>query len=268
MLGAYGGDIIGSVFEWDNHRSKDFPLLTAANFVTDDSVMTAAVSEACLDWAEHHDERSFKDACVRDMQLLGGLFPDAGYGNHFWHWLSSDEPRPYNSLGNGSAMRVSPCGWIADSLTEAVTLGRWSAEVTHNHPEGIKGAEAVAAAVYLARTGSSQDEVRRHMERHYYVVDFTLAEIRADYTFDETCPGSVPQALAAFYEGDSYEDCVRNAISIGGDSDTLAAITGSIAEAAFGIPDWLQERIGDYLPDPISQIQIRFDEAIKARRQR
>ena len=235
MLGAIIGDIAGSRFEWRNIKSKDFALFTQDCRMTDDSVMTLAIAQALADCGA--DPAGAEEAAVRRMQEFGRAWPKAGYGMRFFNWIFSEEPRPYNSYGNGAAMRVSPCAWAADSLEKALELARRVTAVTHDHPEGIKGAEATAAALWLARQGAGKEEIRAHIKAHYYPLDFTLDSIRAAYRFDMTCQGSVPQALEAFLEAEDFEDAVRNAISIGGDSDTIAAIAGSVAEAAFGIPD-------------------------------
>ena len=234
MYGAIIGDTVGSVYEFDNVKTKDFRLFTPQSEYTDDSIMTIAVASALLRWKQ--DGADLHSAMVEEMQGFGRLHPSpkGGYGGRFSQWLRSDDPRPYNSLGNGSAMRVSPCGLIAGSLEEALELARVSAEVTHNHPEGVKGAQAAAAAVYLARTGSSIPEIRAYISGNFYPLDRTLDEIRPDYSFDETCQGTVPEAITAFLESDSFEDAIRNAISLGGDSDTIGAITGAVAWAYYG----------------------------------
>ena len=249
MLGAIFGDIIGSVYEWDNIKTKDFELFSPRCFFTDDTVMSIAVADACLTWIETKDIELFKAAVIREMQRLGRMYPNAGYGEMFCKWLSVDNPKPYNSFGNGSAMRVSPTAYVVSALEDAELLAKASAEVTHNHPEGIKGAQSVAAAIFLARTGKSMSEIKSYIEEIYYELDFTLDEIRSDYIFDVTCQGSVPQALAAFFESTGYEDAIRNAISIGGDSDTIACITGGVAEAFYGIPEEIQQKGFQYFND-------------------
>ena len=234
MIGAIIGDIVGSRFEWDNHRSKDFDFLTHKCFFTDDSVMSLAVCDALL-----HAKPDYSDLnkmAVESMQRIGRPYPHCGYGGSFHHWMYSDNPQPYNSYGNGAAMRVSGCGYAANSIEEAIQLSKAVTEVTHNHPEGIKGAEATAVAVYMAKTGSSLMEIQDYIVKHYYPIDFTLDSIRDTYQFNETCQDTVPQAFEAFFESTSFEDAIRNAISIGGDSDTLAAITGAIAESYYGVP--------------------------------
>lgn len=248
MLGAIIGDVAGSVYEFESHKSKNFPFFSPDCFPTDDSIMTMAVAMACVE-SNLDSEASFKRALIARMHELGERYPDAGYGGKFAYWLMRGSDKPYNSYGNGSAMRVSPVAWAAGSLDEAEKLAKWSAEVTHNHPEGIKGAQAVAAAIYLARIGKSKEEIRAYIVEKYYDLDFTLDEIRPTYSFNETCQGSVPQAIVCFLEADGFEDAVRNAISLGGDGDTQAAIAGSIAEAFFGIPEELEDGVFGFLDD-------------------
>jgi ADP-ribosylglycohydrolase len=224
MLGAIAGDIIGSVFEFDNIKSMDFDLFSAWSHFTDDTVLTVAVADCIL------HSRDYSQT-IRDYALR---YPDAGYGSRFWRWVESDSAKPYNSLGNGSAMRVSPVGFAYDSLEMVMEQARRSAVVTHNHPEGIKGAQAVASAIFWARTGRDKTYIREQIETLFgYDLSRSLDEIRPDYAFDETCPGSVPQAITAFLESDDYEDAIRKAISIGGDSDTIACIAGGIAQAYY-----------------------------------
>ena len=232
MYGAIIGDIVGSVYEWDRIKTKDFPLFSAQSDFTDDSVMTIAISNALL--RSRREGVPFRKAAVEEMQAFGRRYPDRGYGGRFHGWLAADNPKPYRSFGNGSAMRVSPCGLLAKTLEGAIALGAASAEVTHNHPEGVKGAEATAAAIWLAKSGAGKEEIGEYLRRNYYPLDKTLAEIRPGYRFDETCQGSVPESLTAFLESESYEDAIRNAVSLGGDSDTQAAIAGSIAWAFYG----------------------------------
>ena len=247
MLGAIIGDIVGSVYEWNNIKTKDFPFFNEKCFFTDDTVMTIAVADALL-------KGGTTDDFIDSMKEIGRLYPNSGYGGGFANWLFSDSREPYNSWGNGSAMRVSPCGWFADSLEEAETLAERSAAVTHNHPEGIKGAQATAAAIYLARTDTKKDKIKAYIESKYgYNLSRTLDEIRPGYRFNETCQETVPEAIIAFLESRDFIDAIRNAISLGGDSDTLAAITGSIAEAAYGIStaDYLDGSLGHYAPNGI-----------------
>lgn len=257
MLGAIIGDIVGSRFEWHNHRSKDFELFTNRCFATDDSIMTLAAAKAIIE--SKKDLTALGTAAVKNMQELGRKYPNAGYGGHFGMWLYETDPKPYNSWGNGSAMRVSACGFAADSLEEAIALSKAVTEVTHNHPEGIKGAEATAVAIFMARTGKSIDEIREYIEAHYYKIDFTLDEIRDTYKFNESCQNTVPQALEAFFESTGFEDAIRNAISIGGDSDTLAAITGGMAQACYGIPENIRKSALGFLDETQRGILDEFE---------
>lgn len=256
MLGAIIGDIVGSRFEWNNHRNKDFELFTTKCFATDDSIMTLAIAKALLeskpDWSD------LSENAVRCMQEVGRPYPSCGYGGRFLDWMYSDNPKPYNSYGNGAAMRVSACGFVAKSLEEAKFLSKTVTEVTHNHPEGIKGAEATTVAIYLARTGHTLEQIREVIDREYYPMDFTLDGIRDTYEFNETCQDTVPQALLAFFESTSFEDAIRNAISIGGDSDTLAAITGGIAEAYYGIPTEIKNRSISHLDNRLMNILLSW----------
>lgn len=258
MLGAIIGDIVGSRFEWHNHRSKEFEFFTEKCFATDDSIMSLAVAKALLDCKS--DRSDLGAHAVRQMQALGRKYPLAGYGGRFRIWLTDPEPRPYGSYGNGAAMRVSACGFAADSLEDAIALSKAVTEVTHNHPEGIKGAEATAAAIFLARSGKSLAEIREHICGKYYPIGFTLDGIRSTYRFNETCQDTVPQALEAFFESTGFEDAIRNAISIGGDSDTLAAITGGIAEAYYGIPEQLRAGAMSFLDETQKGILLEFEE--------
>ena len=256
MIGAILGDIVGAPYEFNNLKRKDFPLLDPRARYTDDTVMTVAVADALLSWNGKRIE-DFKETLIDKMHAWGKKEPDAGYGGRFLVWVLSDSRAPYGSYGNGSAMRVSPVAWYASSLDETLTLARASAAVTHNHPEGIKGAEAVAGAIFLARQGKSKEELRAFLT-NYYDLDFTLDEIREDYAFDETCQGSVPQALVAFLEGESFEDVIRFAVSIGGDSDTVAAIAGSVAEAYYGISREQAHAALGYLTPAILSVVKRF----------
>ena len=246
MLGAIIGDISGSRFEWDNHKSKEFDLLTYRCHPTDDSNMTLAVAQAILmcqgDWSK------LSALAITSMRELGRKYP-RGYGGRFKQWLQSENPMPYSSWGNGSAMRVSPCAWAARSMEEAMLLSDAVTEVTHNHPEGMKGARAITAAIFMARQGASMLEIRDHIHKEYYPLDFTLDQIRPTYAFDVSCQGSVPQAIEAFLESTSFEDAIRNAVSIGGDSDTIAAMTGSIAEAYYGIPAEIRNHVLTFLDE-------------------
>jgi len=257
MIGAIIGDIVGSRFEWNNHRSKDFELFTRECFATDDSIMTLAVGKALVE--SKNDWSDLGEQAVRCMQEVGRPYPRCGYGGRFWDWMYSDHPKPYNSFGNGAAMRVSACGFVARSLEEAKALSKAVTEVTHNHPEGLKGAEATVVAIYMARTGSTIEEIRDVIDQEYYPINFTLDEIRDTYAFNETCQDTVPQALEAFFESNSFEDAIRNAISVGGDSDTLAAITGGIAEAYYGVPADLKEKAKTFLDNRLLEILTKYE---------
>lgn len=257
MLGAVIGDIIGSRFEWDNYKGKDFELFTDKCRPTDDSVMSFAVAKALVESEANYSNLSEK--AVKCMRQLGSKYPNAGYGGRFCQWLSSDTMGPYNSLGNGAAMRISPVGLVARSIDEVKSLSRIVTEVTHNHPEGIKGAEAVAVAIHMANTGRNKSDIKEYINNHYYIIDFTLDNIRDEYEFDVTCQGSVPQALEAFFESTDYEDAIRNAISIGGDSDTIAAISGGIAGAFYGIAEDIRAQALTFIDDELIGIWHDFD---------
>ncbi|MGO5180641.1 ADP-ribosylglycohydrolase family protein [Catenibacterium mitsuokai] len=241
MYGAILGDIIGSPFEFDRgDKTKDFKLFSRRSHFTDDSVMTLAVCEALLKVGQDVTVKEIEDAVISSMQSWGRRYPHAGYGGYFRRWLTARHPEPYNSYGNGSAMRVSAVGWLYDSLEKTRTVAKATANVTHNHPEGIKGAEATASAIFMARNGSSKEEIKKYIENEFhYDLNRTLNEIRPGYHMDETCQKTVPEAIIAFLEAKDFEDAIRNAVSLGGDTDTLGAITGSIAEAYYGIPEWL-----------------------------
>lgn len=251
MLGAIAGDIIGSVYEFNNTKSTDFEIFTPESTPTDDSVLTIAVADCIL-----HD----KDYAAT-FKEYGRRYPYAGYGSMFLKWLVSDNLAPYNSFGNGSAMRVSSIGFAFDNLKEVLREAEKSAAVTHNHPEGIKGAQAIAASIFLTRSGESKEQISRYVEDTFgYDLHQTLDEIRPKYRFDETCQGSVPQAIIAFLESSDYEDAVRKAISLGGDSDTLACMTGGIAQAYYKqIPDYIAERSRELLNPEMLEIVDKFN---------
>ena len=257
MLGAIIGDIVGSRFEWNNNKTKHFELLNDKCFFTDDTVMTLAIAKAIL-----HSKSDYSDLSslsIKYMQEVGRNYPSCGYGGSFGLWVFSNNPKPYNSFGNGAAMRVSPVGFVAKSLDQAISLSKKVTEVTHNHPEGIKGAEATAVAIYLARNGYNINDIKNYIDKHYYKMNFTLDEIRDTYKFNETCQDTVPQAIMAFLESTSFEDAIRNAISIGGDSDTIAAITGGIAEACYGIPKEIRNKALTYLDKRLLNILLDFE---------
>ena len=243
MFGAIIGDMVGSIYEFRNHRSKAFSLFGTGCHPTDDSIMTIAVAKAILE--NDGKAEGLEEQAVKWMQKIGRQYPNCGYGRSFRNWMFSNSPHPYGSFGNGSAMRVSACGWAGKTLEEVKALSRAVTVVTHNHPEGVKGAEATACAIFLARTGHSKEEIRTFIEDNYYTLDFTIDEVRPTYEFSATCQRTVPQAIEAFLESTSFEDAIRSAISLGGDSDTIAAITGSIAEAFYGIPEDIRKRAVD-----------------------
>lgn len=260
MIGAIFGDIVGSVYEFDNVKTTEFELFSEGSYFTDDTVMTVALADALMHSDIRRDPRGFQCLFIKTMHRYGERYPDAGYGARFAHWLLYEETEPYGSYGNGSAMRVSPVAWYAESLEEAIAFARLSAEVTHDHPEGIKGAECTAGAVYLAKNGADKKTIRAFVER-YYDLSFTLDEIRPTYVFKEICQDTVPEAMVAFLESESFEEAVRLAISIGGDSDTIAAITGSVAEAFYGMRDDEKDAICRYLDEDILATVEDFTES-------
>ena len=284
MYGAIIGDIVGSKYEFHNIKTKDFPFVSPGCSYTDDSIMTLAVASALLKTREEMamGTSDFRRNLIEEMQAFGRRFPhpQGGYGGRFGAWLRGGR-QPYFSYGNGSAMRASPCGLMAVMLEEALALATASAEVTHNHPEGIKGAQAVAAAVFLAKINKSKEEIGAYLRKNFYPLDRTLDEIRLDYGFSEGCQKTVPEAITAFLESTSYEDAIRNAISLGGDSDTLGAITGAIAWSYYRFnteeidsgekpgriwPKWCAELIREYridemLPTDFVELIDHFDEA-------
>lgn len=255
MLGAIAGDIIGSIYKFNNIKTKDFPLFDEKCTFTDDTVLTIAVAEVILNADTFPDNTKYIDQFqyIRNFKLYYSEYPEVGYGNKFRAWAKSSSTEPYNSWGNGSAMRVSPIASAFDDLNTVLQEAQSSAGVTHNHPEGIKGAEATAAAIFLARTGYDKDSIKSYIQSSFgYDLKPTLDEIRPHYEFNDSCSGSVPQAITAFLESTDFEDAIRNAISIGGDSDTIACITGSIAEAFYGgvppeIAEWVLSKLDDQL---------------------
>lgn len=259
ILGAIVGDIVGSRFEFNNIKTKEFDLFGPGCFATDDSIMTLAVGKAILNC--RGDESRLGAETVACMQAIGRPYPECGYGGRFLAWMYSDHPAPYGSFGNGAAMRVSPCAQAAATLEEAIRFSRTVTEVTHNHPEGLKGAESVTVACFLAAHGAGLDEIRERMVRDYYPLDFTLDSIRDTYRFNETCQETVPQAIEAFLESADFEDAIRNAISIGGDSDTLAAITGAIAGSYYGVPALIRERALGYLDTTLLKLYNELESA-------
>ena len=260
MYGAILGDMIGAPYEFDRgNKTKDFPLFIYESQFTDDSVMTIAVAEALLD-NPCSDEECIRKALVQSMQKWGHRYPYAGYGVRFSGWLHADDPQPYGSYGNGSAMRVSAAGWLYDTIEETRRIARLTAEVTHNHPEGIKGAEATASAIFLARNKAAKAEIREYIVREFgYDLSRTCDEIRPAYHHVESCQKTVPEAITAFLEGTDFEDVIRTAVSLGGDCDTLTCIAGSIAEAFYGVPASMEQECKERLPEDMLDILGRFD---------
>ena len=256
MLGALVGDIVGSRFEFDNYRAKDFELFAADCFPTDDSIMTLAICAALLEC--QGDYSKLEKATVAWMQKFGRRYPDGGYGGRFDRWIYTADPQPYNSWGNGSAMRVSPVAYVAGSLEEVKKLSYQVTCVTHNHPEGLKGAEATAVATYMALQGADKEEIRKVITEEYYPLDFTLDEIRDSYEFNESCQDTVPQALQAFFEAADFEDTIRNGVSIGGDTDTIGAIAGAVAGAYYGVPEAIAVKALTYLDETQKAVLARF----------
>jgi len=252
MWGAIAGDMIGSVYEFDNHRSKDFPLFTEATTFTDDTILSVAVADVLLHGGDY--AKAFKDYYWRYPN------PSGSYGARFHQWAAAPTLTPYNSWGNGSAMRVSPVGFAGESLAAVLAEAEKTAAVTHNHPEGIKGAQATAAAIFLARQGRSKDEIRDYVTEQFgYHLQRTVDEIRPTYTFNESCQGTVPEAIVAFLDATDFEDAIRNAVSLGGDSDTLTCITGGIAHAFYGaVPDRIRQPVLERLDEPLRKIVEEF----------
>lgn len=261
MLGAIIGDIVGSRFEWNNHKDKHFELFTEDCRMTDDSIMTLAVAKAVLEterakkYVADRQERNseyyvlLEKMSIQYMQAFGRRYPDCGFSRAFYQWIVSEDPQPYNSYGNGAAMRISPVAYVGRTEKEIQDLSETVTGVSHNHAEGLKGAESTATATFMARSGSSKDEIRNWIAENYYPLDFTLDGIRNSYRFTTDCQATVPQAIAAFLESTSFEDAIRNAVSLGGDSDTLAAIAGAIAEAHYGIPEVIKNRALSYFDE-------------------
>ena len=280
MYGAILGDMIGAPYEFDQgSKTKAFPLFIDESQFTDDSVMTIAVAEALLDTLAPsaggmrsaddikntdaiRTSDAVKTAVINSMQRWGRQYPDAGYGGRFIWWLQL-KPEPYGSYGNGSAMRVSSAGWLFDDIERTREIARNTAEVTHNHPEGIKGAEAVASAIFLARTGKTKKEIKEYIIREFgYDLSRTCDEIRPFYVHNESCQKTVPEAITAFLEGTDFEDVIRTAVSLGGDCDTLTCIAGSIAEAFYGVPQEMISECRSRLPEDMLVVLDRFDKAI------
>ena len=264
MYGAILGDIIGSPYEFDRgNKRKDFPLFSRNSKFTDDSVMTRAVADAFLSLPPQVSDEDIHRFLVRSMQTYGRKYPYAGYGGMFRRWLKDTNPQPYGSYGNGSAMRVSSAGWLFDDLKTVRHMARLSAKVTHNHPEGIKGAEATASAIYLARTGRTKAEIKAYIEANFnYDLSRSCDEIRPTYHHVESCQETVPEAITAFLEGNSFEDVIRTAVSLGGDCDTLTCIAGSMAEGFYGVPEELKQQCRERLPEDLRKVLRRFEEKL------
>ena len=256
MFGAVVGDVVGSRFEFSGEKSRDFDLFSEYCFFTDDTVMTCAIAKAISDSKGDYGELSAR--AVACMVELGRKYPDCGYGSMFCRWLEEKYPQPYHSCGNGSAMRVSPVAYAAKTVEEVIELARKVTVVSHDHPEGIKGAEAVAVAIWLALHGKSKQEIRDHVEEHYYHIKDNYDDLPVTFFVDATCQETVPPSLYAFFASDSFEDALRIAVAFGGDTDTMAAITGSIAGAYYGIPREIECRTRSYLDEYLLGIIDRF----------
>ena len=266
MIGAIIGDMVGSIYEFNNILDKRFFLLTKYSTITDDSAMTMAIARALLDCDKDIKEKregyeqKLYDKCIEYMVYYGKRFPDAGYGRRFAQWLKDENRKPYGSYGNGAAMRVSPVGWFCDSLEDTLHIAEITASPSHNHEEGIKGAQAIAAGIYLLRTGSSKDEVKKYITDTFgYDLDRKLDDIRPTYTFHVSCQKSVPEAIIAFLEGESFEDVIRNAVSLGGDSDTIACMAGALAETIYQIPAEIRDSVKENLIEQREVSRKDFD---------
>lgn len=264
MYGAILGDIIGSPYEFDRgNKSKDYPLFSPNSAYTDDSVMTLAVADAFLSLLPEAADKDIRRRLIQSMQTYGRKYPYAGYGGMFRRWLKDSNPQPYGSYGNGSAMRVSSAAWLFDDLETVRHMAQLSAEVTHNHPEGIKGAEAIASAIFLARTGSTKAEIKNYIEQQFhYDLSRTCDEIRPTYRHVESCQETVPESITAFLEGNSFENVIRTAVSLGGNCDTLTAIAGSTAEGFYGVPEELKQQCRERLPEDLRKVLQRFEETL------
>ena len=261
IIGAIAGDVIGSAYEFHPTRDYTFELFTPRSTFTDDTVLTMANAIWLLEDENHTPER-----LAKIMMDLCWNYPTRGYGGRFAQWIHSSDPQPYNSFGNGSAMRVSPVGYYATTLDEALQLAKVSAEVTHNHPEGIKGAQATAAAIFMARKGENKWEIRDYIEKTFgYNLSRTLEEIRPTFTFDETCQRTVPESIICYLEGKDYEDIVRLAVTLAGDADTLAAIAGSIASATMDVSAEITQRVISLLSEEFCTTLLRFNELVAKR---
>lgn len=254
MIGAIAGDIIGSIYEWNNIKTKEFPLFSPGCFFTDDTVLTVALADSILSGTPY----------AKNLKIFYKFYPNAGYGRSFHKWAQSNQYKPYNSWGNGAAMRISPVGYAFDDINTVLKKAEEFTVVTHSHPEGIKGAQAVAAAIFLARFGKGKDEIKHYIESRFgYDISRHVDEIRPKYTYDTSCQGTVPQAICSFLDSTDFEDAIRNAISLGGDSDTLACITGSIAQSFYGsVPPAIKQKVYSILDERLADITRRFMEFV------
>jgi len=256
MIGAIIGDIVGSIYEFNNIRTKDFLFFSPRCFFTDDSVMTIAISNALIEC--NGDYSKLQQKTIEHMQDYGAIYPNLSYGCSFSNWLDSENPKPYNSFGNGAAMRVSAVAYFANSLAQVKQLSYLVTSVTHNHEEGIKGAEATAVAIWMAKNNYTKEEIKDYIERNYYSLNFDYEDLRQNYKFNEICQDTVPQAIYCFLISNSFEDAIRTGISIGGDSDTLCAITGAIAEAYYGVGLDMKNQALTYLDDTLKKDYENF----------
>lgn len=261
MYGAILGDIIGEPFEFDRgNKSKEFPLFCKHPRFTDDTVMTIAICDGILKAGQDSDEITMKTQMITSMQLWGHKYPHAGYGGRFYQWLAMENTKPYNSWGNGSAMRVASVGWLFETLERTREVARWSAEVTHNHPEGVKGAESVAAIIWMGRNGYSKEQIKEYVIQEFkYDLSRTCDEIRPTYHHVESCQETVPEAITAFLEGTSFEDVIRTAVSLGGDCDTLTDIATAMAEAFYGCPEEMKAKCIEYTRKDMHEVMDEFD---------
>lgn len=276
MVGAIIGDIVGSRFEFNNYRKKDFELFTDKCFVTDDSIMTLAIGKAIMeteremkgieDRIDSNYKECLKKNAIKYMQSIGRKYPRCGYGMRFFIWMLSDNPQPYNSLGNEAAMRISSVGNYYDSESEIKSLSKYVTKASHNHEEGLKGAESVAISIFKARMGYNKEKIKQEIQEKYYKLNFSIDEIRDIYQYNETCQETVPQAIQAFLESDSFEDTLRIAVSVGGDSDILAAIVGSIAESFYGVLEIIKEKALTYLDKELRKIFDEWEEFMENKR--
>ena len=263
MIGAILGDIIGQPYEFDRgHKTKDFPLFCKHPRFTDDTVMTVAICDGILKAGLDADENTMKTSMITSMQLWGHKYPHAGYGGKFYFWLAGESTKPYGSYGNGSAMRVSSVGWLFETLERTREVARWSAEVTHNHPEGIKGAESTASVIWMARKGYTKTQIKEYIIKEFsYDLSRTCDQIRPNYHHVESCQETVPEAITAFLEGTSFEDVIRTAVSLGGDCDTLTDIATGMAEAFYGIPEELKAKCLEYTTQDMHEVMDKFRNA-------